>query len=209
MEQAGGGSGDTLSNVRQPAPGNSGPWFGAAPALPARNRHSGGVGAPPGGTMASCQELADVAGLGPGGLMRTLCRQSSNRRRVQRNTPPSTKARPDAVVRTPQQSVERRAGLRHWPVISERSRRSTRPRGGSRGAALPHQRLSALCSPHFFWGAEKRRRAPGAPPTRAAQRWLKRECGAEIVHGASGKLGEPSPPLAGESWRGDDEKRHA
>ncbi len=33
---------------------------GAAPALPARNRHPGGVGAPPGGTMASRQELADV-----------------------------------------------------------------------------------------------------------------------------------------------------
>jgi hypothetical protein len=36
----------------------------------------------------------------------------------------------------PQQSVERRAGLRYWPVISERSRRWTRPRGGSRGAAI-------------------------------------------------------------------------
>ena len=34
-------------------------FAGAAPALPARNRHPGGVGAPPGGTMASCQELAD------------------------------------------------------------------------------------------------------------------------------------------------------
>jgi hypothetical protein len=34
-------------------------FAGAAPALPARNRHPGGVGAPPGGTTASCQELAD------------------------------------------------------------------------------------------------------------------------------------------------------
>ena len=49
----------TGPRIRQPAPGNSGPRAGAAPALPARNRHPGGVGAPPGGTTVPCQELAD------------------------------------------------------------------------------------------------------------------------------------------------------
>ena len=117
----------TGPRIRQPALGNSGPRAGAAPAgVLTHSTHSGGVGAPPGDTMVPCQELADDRWA---------------------RFAPSTKARPAAVVRTPQQSVERRAGLRYWPVISERSRRSTRPRGGSRGAALPHQRLSALCSP--------------------------------------------------------------
>ena len=36
-------------------------WLGAAPAgVLTHGTHSGGVGAPPGGTMASRQELADV-----------------------------------------------------------------------------------------------------------------------------------------------------
>jgi hypothetical protein len=34
-------------------------FAGAAPALPARNRHPGGGGAPPGDTTIPCQELAD------------------------------------------------------------------------------------------------------------------------------------------------------
>src|SRR5205814_3795914 len=38
---------------------------------------------------------------------------------------------------------------------SPATRRWARPRGGSRGAALPHQRLSALCSPSFFLGEPK------------------------------------------------------
>jgi len=74
------------------------------------------------------------------------------------------KARPDAVRKTPQQSVERRAGLRYWPVISERSRRSTPTARRVRGAALPHQRLSAFCSPHFFRGAEKDKGDPAPSP---------------------------------------------
>src|SRR5256885_8253024 len=43
---------------------------------------------------------------------------------------PSTKARPGAVRRTPQRSAERRAGPRHGPVISGRSRRSEERRVG-------------------------------------------------------------------------------
>src|SRR5437763_10368054 len=62
--------------------------------------HSGGVGAPPGGTTASCQELADGGGL---------------------TSTPSTKARPDAVRKTPQQSADRRAGGRIPPATSGRT----------------------------------------------------------------------------------------
>jgi hypothetical protein len=69
------------------------------------------------------------------------------------------KARPDAVRRTPQQSAEKRAGLRHWPVIFGRfpkigplARRTT-----GCGASAPAP-VGALL-PSFFWGADK-----GAPP---------------------------------------------
>jgi hypothetical protein len=68
------------------------------------------------------------------------------------------KARPAAVRKAPQQSAERRAGHRYWPVISggpeidPTARRVT-------GAALPHQRLSALCSPQ---GEREIRKTPGA-----------------------------------------------
>ena len=55
--------------------------------------------------------------------------------------------------KNPRRSAERRAGLRHWPVISgdpemgPTARRTT-------GAAYPHQRFPALRSPHF-WRARK------------------------------------------------------
>ena len=127
----GGGAGEqaySFGGGRPAIPGLA----GAAPALPARNRHPGGVGAPPGDTTIPCQELAD-----------------DRRARFA----PSVKARPGAGVRTPQQSAERRAGPRHGPVISgdpeigPLARRAT-------GCGVPHQRLSALCSPRFFKGAE-------------------------------------------------------
>src|SRR5438045_728752 len=72
----------------------------------------------------------------------------------------------------PQQSAERRAGPRHGPVISERSRRWIRPRGGSPGAAYPHQRLSAFCSPHFFQGERKTDEGHRPLPSGPAERWL-------------------------------------
>src|SRR4051794_1458930 len=75
------------------------------------------------------------------------------------------KARPDAVRRTPQQSAERRAGGRIPPVISGDPEMDLTARQVT-GCGVPHQRLSALCSPHFFRGAENRRRAPGALPNR-------------------------------------------
>src|SRR3954447_12876156 len=76
-----------------------------------------------------------------------------------------SKARPDAVRRTPQQSAERRAGGRIPPVISGDPEMDLTARQVT-GCGVPHQRLSALCSPHFFRGAENRRRAPGALPNR-------------------------------------------
>src|SRR3954464_6688128 len=66
------------------------------------------------------------------------------------------KARPDAVRRTPQQSDERRAGGRIPPVISGDPEMDLTARQVT-GCGVPHQRLSALCSPHFFRGAENRR----------------------------------------------------
>src|SRR2546430_1559361 len=83
-----------FTNAR-PGGGHSRP----PPPEPARvlthGTHPGGGGAPPGDTMIPCQELADDRWT---------------------YLAPSTKARPAAVVRTPQQSAERRAG--HGPVIS-------------------------------------------------------------------------------------------
>src|SRR5215210_3632189 len=76
---------------------------------------------------------------------------------------PSTKARPDAVRknaaaerREARRSASWAGDLRAFSEIDPTARRV-------RGAALPHQRLSALCSPHFFRGAENGQGAPGAP----------------------------------------------
>ena len=83
-----------------------------------------------------------------------------------------TKARPDAVRKTPQQSAERRAGLRHWPVISgvpemgPLARRAT----GRRGFRTSACRRSA---PLFFFGERKTDEGHPEPhPNRAAERWL-------------------------------------
>jgi len=54
----------TGPRIRQPAPGNSGPWLVRRPRARFAPSHPGGVGAPPGGTMASCQELADGGAIG-------------------------------------------------------------------------------------------------------------------------------------------------
>jgi hypothetical protein len=100
--------------------------------------------------MASCQELADD---------RRAC------------FAPRAKARPDAGRRTPQQSAERRAGPRHGPVISGDPEMGSL-RDGPPGAAYPHQRLSALCSPRFFRGAETDKGIPAPQTNRGAKLWL-------------------------------------
>src|SRR5207248_1438901 len=50
-------------------------------------------------------------------------------------------------------------------------RRWTRPRGGPPGAAYPHQRLSALCSPHFLGRGQRTKGIRAPSPNRAAERW--------------------------------------
>jgi hypothetical protein len=77
----------------------------------------------------------------------------------------SPKARPDAVRKTPQQGAERRAGLRHWPVISGDPEIELTARQLT-GCGVPHQRLSALCSPLFFRGAEEDEGHPAPHPNR-------------------------------------------
>ena len=130
----------TGPGIRQPAPGNSGPRAGAAPAgALTHSAHPGGVGAPPGGTTASCQELADD--------------------RWAHFAPPA-KARPDAGRRTPQQSAERRAGPRHGPVISgdpEIGPLARRATGCGVSAPAP---VGALL-PSIF---RERKQAKGHPP---------------------------------------------
>ena len=108
-------------------------FAGAAPARePSQGLHPGGGGAPPGGTTASRQELADD--------------------RRARFAPP-TKARPDAGVRTPQQSAERRAGPRHGPVISGDPEMDL-SRGRSKGAAFRTSACRRSAPLDFFKGAE-------------------------------------------------------
>src|SRR5207237_281141 len=84
---------------------------------------------------------------------------------------PSTKARPAAVRRTPQQSAERRNGRAFPAVISgdpemgPTARRTT-------GAAFRTSACPALCSPHFLRERKNGQGVPGAPRNPAAQRWL-------------------------------------
>ena len=61
--------------------------------------------------------------------------------------------------------AERRAGPHHGPVISGDPEMDPIARPGH-GCGDPHQRLSALCSPQFIWGAEtdKGTRRPAAKP---------------------------------------------
>src|SRR4051794_26016228 len=135
---------------------------------------SGGVGAPPGGTMAFRQELADVdvrsfavadARLWNGAD--TVAR--SPRRLKARSNPHPRNARPDAVNlppavrakpphgtsgKTPRWSAGRRAGP-VWPVISGRTfRRSARPRGGPRARPTIAPAPSSAPSPSLLFEGE-------------------------------------------------------
>ncbi|MGB9369951.1 MAG: hypothetical protein WCE79_28495, partial [Xanthobacteraceae bacterium] len=51
------------------------------------------------------------------------------------------------------------------PEMGPTARRTT-------GAALPHQRLSALCSPHLFEEEQKKDKGHPPPPNGTAERWL-------------------------------------
>jgi hypothetical protein len=65
----------------------------------------------------------------------------------------------------PQQSAERRAGLRYWPAIFGDPKIDLAARRVT-GCGVPHQRLSALCSPLFF-GERKKDKGHPPPPHRA------------------------------------------
>src|SRR5262249_30703062 len=70
-------------SLRQPAPGNSGPRTGAAPAgVLTHSTPPGGVGAPPGDTTVPRQELADGGLFDPSDPWRTLSPKRENRRQA-------------------------------------------------------------------------------------------------------------------------------
>jgi hypothetical protein len=73
--------------------------------------------------------------------------------------------------REPQQGVERRAGLRYWPVIFGDPKIGPLARRAI-GCGVPHQRLSALCSPHFSGSGKQGEGHPAPHSNRAAERWL-------------------------------------
>jgi hypothetical protein len=68
----------------------------------------------------------------------------------------------------PQQGAERRAGPRHGPVISGDPEMDPAARRVI-GCGVPHQRLSALCSPPFF---RERKETRGARPLHSGRRSL-------------------------------------
>src|SRR3954471_7145597 len=140
------GTGDAVPNSGSRRPVIPGLGLGRRPRVSLATSHSGGVGAPPGGTKASCQELADGGARAP------------------------QKARPDAVRKTPQQSAERRAGGRIPPVISGDPEIGSTARRAI-GCGVPRQRLSALCSPSFL-GERKQTKGTGALPKRGDGAWL-------------------------------------
>ena len=157
MEQAGRAAGEQAATSRSRRPAIPGLGLVRSPRASASSaERPGGVGAPPGGTTASRQELAD----------RRKCR----------------KARPDAVRRTPQQSVERRAGPRHGPVISGDPEIDPLAR---RVTGVRRFRTSACrrSAPLIFFRERKLTKGIRRPPgNRAAQRWLVDNC--RWMHGA-------------------------
>ncbi len=174
LERGAGRRRDRRSGPRLPAAGarQFRALAGAAPAgVLTHSTHPGGVGAPPGGTTASCQELADGE-----------------------RTMRLPKARPDAVRKTPQQSAERRAGLRHWPVISGvLGDRPDREAGhGVRRFRTSACRRSAPLI--FSQGAENRRGAPA--PCQSGRRSV----GCLTIESADAREASRSPDTL--PWRG-------
>ena len=89
----------------------------------------------------------------------------------------SPKARPDAVRKTPQQGAERRAGLRHWPVISGDPEMDPAARRVTRCGASAPAPVGALLPLTFF--ERSRRQTRGTRPllNGPAKRWLQRMTG--------------------------------
>ena len=128
------GAGDTALN---PAAGarqfRASDWGGAR----GRGSHPGGGGVPPGDTTIPRQELAD----------RRKCR----------------KARPDAVVRTPQQSAERRARARVMGLGDLRRSGDRLDREASHRVRRIRTSACRRSAPLFFKGAEKDKGLPRPP----------------------------------------------
>ena len=149
---------------------------GAAPArVLTRSTRSGCVGAPPGGTTASCREPADGGRTGPESHGGRVPDKGTTGARPEGKPDHPRKARPDAAVKTPRWSAGRRAGP-VWPVISGRTfRRWARPRGGPPGAASSAPASSGAPSPlAFFLRARPKQARPARHHKRAAERWLAR-----------------------------------
>src|SRR5438270_5209443 len=99
----------------------------------------------------------------------------------------------------PQQGAERRAGPRHGPAIfgdpkiGPLARRTT-------GCGVPHQRLSALCSPLFSGSGKKTRGHP--PPHQTGGRsvgFFAPPCFIQTKHGDSW-LTKPAASASAKAW---------
>src|SRR5205807_3995911 len=113
----------------------------------------------------------------PGGLSGTTVRNGTAATANGRETRSPPKARPGAAAEItppemPRWSAERRAGRRHRPVIPGDPGIGPTARR-VRGAALPHQRLSALCPPRCCEGHGMQANPAPDETTRAAERWLR------------------------------------
>ena len=144
MERAGSAAGDQAAASGGGPRGNPEPAC-AAPAGPACQ---------PGTRAASGPALG---ALGP--LREELARRIGASRSGKRGPEPKNAAAGRREARRLASGRSSQANLR-W----------ARPRGASQGAALPHQRLSALCSPHLLRSG-KGQGVP-APFQRAGEAWL-------------------------------------
>src|ERR1043165_2220504 len=111
-EQAGGGPESRSSNPAVGRPGKPGLRSVRRPGARLATGTRAASGLRP-GAIPPCQELADGAGLATADLAEVLARKVEPK--PDHESPePLRKAWPDAVVRTPQQSAERRAGSASW-----------------------------------------------------------------------------------------------
>ena len=101
------------------------------------------------------------------GALRPLCEVH------RRDTQARTGAEAKAERLLPRAAAERREARRRAipPVISGDPEIGRSARKVT-GCGVPHQRLSALCSPLFFGGAETDKARPARQGKRAAERWL-------------------------------------
>jgi hypothetical protein len=140
------GTGDAVPNSGSRRLVIPGLGLGRRPRVSLASSHSGGVGAPPGGTKASCQELAD------GGAKSAA--ESAARRRKENAAAERRKARRGAY---PAGDL-RRSGDRLDREAGHRVRRSA---PAPAGALLPS-----------FFGERKQTKGTGALPKRGDGAWL-------------------------------------